>query len=193
MKGISRKLNSLEKNVLDENVCEEDCYLDIRSLPEPERELHTKASSIAQSFNGEALPSQSEREVVKKSCKLLTFRGFLLFRKMVRCMYHLESSVYSELFDMRLNWFIQETAELSLQDADLRELELDNADLNEEDLEEKRVELENTFRCLWTEKSFEIYEKEQMLKFLDFVYDKEKQEDESFETFWNRKVKTQGS
>jgi hypothetical protein len=169
MNNLNRKIRELENNVVDDDIDESTCHVDLTEAPQAERELHYTAQDILQKYQNGNTVSVTQETVLDQSCKLLTTRGFLLFRKMVKAMCFIDDSVYSGVFDMRLMWFLNESVKLGNQTQEMVKLEKENANLDEDSLEEKRISLENTFEDLWTEKSFDAYEREQTLKMFERI------------------------
>lgn len=173
MNNLSRKLSELENNVVNDDVKEDTCKIDVSEVPDAEKELHKLASQLtSQSFDS---LTPDSRAIIEHSCELLTLRTFLLFRKMVKHLNFLQDSAMSGYFDIRLMWFLSESVKLGMQQSDMKELELANAGLSEDDLEQKRCELEATFEKLYTPESWDKYELEAWRK-LFALHEKREQE-----------------
>ncbi len=158
MDKLSKKLRFLEENVVSFSVTEESCFIDISEAPEAEKQLHAKAQNLSKNYQLNDLTPEM-KALIEKSSELLTLRCFLLFRKMIKTLCGLDESAYSSYFDTRLLWFVSESYKLGNQEAILKKIEKENPLLDEDSLETKRIEAENSFDDLWTENSFEKFEK----------------------------------
>jgi hypothetical protein len=173
MNGINRKLHELESKVVNDDITDKDCFLDMTSLPATEAQLHRIAQDIAR--KGVDIAPE-EREIVLHSSQLITERIFLLFRKMIKTLNFIDGSDLEEYFDIRLMWFLRETRKLGDQILQYKQVAKDNPDLNEDELEAKYQELETTFEDLWTEKSFDTYERDVQLELFKKLKERELEE-----------------
>ncbi len=185
MNGLSKKLYDLEENVVSDAIKEESCVIDISDAPESEKQLHKTAQSIVSHIKFENITPE-QRELIEHSCRLLSTRILILFRKTTKLLFFLEDTILASYWDTRFMWFISETAKLGEQAQEIEQLKRDNPNLSEDDLDDKITALENTQQPLFTEKSFDLYEIEIFQKSLTAKYEREKQPNETREQYINR-------
>lgn len=158
MNNLVKKLHNLEENIVKEKIDEETCKISLDEVPEAEKQLHYYARNIIDTLQYENL-TDAQNEILNKSCKLLTLRTFLLYRKMLTGFCCIpENSVYETMLDVRLMWFVSESIKLGKQVREMIKMEKENSSLDEDQLEQKRIELEKRQSKLYTQESFEEYE-----------------------------------
>lgn len=160
MNAVSNRLRQLENNVLDTKITEETCHIDISEIPIAELELHRHAHHIVKNRTLEDVTPQ-ERKIVEESALFLSQRTLILFREMCKNLFCINAdSGYSLQFDLRLMWFLSESAKLGQQSLDMDELVEANKDLDEDSLDDKQTALEETQPLTFTPESYEEFEKQ---------------------------------
>lgn len=159
MNKLSKKLSGLEQNTVSDEIDELTTHLDFSEFPDAERELHRYVRRLLDSKGIENL-SLDEKALLEKSVILLCRRVFGLFMSVSQmfCMIK-EKSGYEDEFNLRFGWFMAECLKLGKQSVEMQVLEHENAGLSEDDLDAKICELEAKQPELFTEESFNQYER----------------------------------